>query len=49
MEDLTRRQQQTIFDESVVTDLVAVPSEFLDEVRADAERLIEAHESQPTD
>jgi hypothetical protein len=49
MENLSRRQQQAVFDESVVTDLDRVPSEFLDQVRADAERLIEAHESQPTD
>jgi hypothetical protein len=49
MENLSRREQQAIFDESVVTDLDSVPSEFLDLVRADAERLIEVHESQPTD
>lgn len=49
MEKLSRGQQQAIFDESVVTDLDTVPSEFLEQVRADAERLIEAHESQPTD
>ncbi|MCU0311702.1 MAG: hypothetical protein MUE36_12275 [Acidimicrobiales bacterium] len=49
MENLSRRQQQAIFDESVVTDLDSVPSEFLDQVRADADRLIESHESQPTD
>jgi len=49
MENLSRGQQQAVFDESVVTDLDKVPSEFLDRVRADAERLIEAHESQPTD
>jgi hypothetical protein len=49
MENLSRREQQAIFDESVVTDLDSVPSEFLHLVRADAERLIEVHESQPTD
>jgi hypothetical protein len=49
MENLSRREQQAIFDESEVTDLDSVPSEFLDLVRADAERLIEVHESQPTD
>jgi hypothetical protein len=49
MENLGRSEQQAIFDESVVTDLDSVPSEFLDQVRADAERLIEAHESQQTD
>jgi hypothetical protein len=49
MENLSRREQQAIFDESVVTDLDSVPSEFLNLVRADAERLIEVHESQPTD
>jgi hypothetical protein len=49
MENLSRRQQQAVFDESVVTDLDTVPSEFVDQVRADAQRLIEAHESQPTD
>lgn len=49
MESLTRREQQAIFDESVVIDLDSVPSEFLDQVQADAERLIEARESQPTD
>jgi hypothetical protein len=49
MENLSRREQQAIFDESVVTDLDSVPSDFLNLVRADAERLIEVHESQPTD
>ena len=49
MENLSRRQQQAVFDESVVTDLDKVPSEFLHQVRADAERLIEVHRSQPTD
>jgi hypothetical protein len=49
MENLSRRQQQAIFDESVVTDLDSVPSEFLDQVRADADRLIESHESQLND
>jgi hypothetical protein len=49
MENLSRRQQQAIFDESVVTDLDSVPSEFIDQVRADADRLIESHESQLND
>lgn len=49
MEKLSRAEQQAIFDESVVTDPELVPAEFLATVRADAERLIAARESQHTD
>jgi len=49
MESLSRDQQQAIFDESIVTDLNEVPSNFLAQVRADATRLIEPHETQRTD
>ena len=49
MDQLTRDQQQAVFDESIVTDLGAVPPEFLAQVRADAERLVASRESQPTD
>ncbi len=49
MDHLTRDQQQAVFDESIVTDLDAVPAEFLEQVRADAERLVASRESQPTD
>lgn len=49
LESLSRSQQRAVFDGSIVLDLDTAPSEFLDHVRADAERLIEAHESQPTD
>ncbi len=49
MEKLSRAEQQAIFDESVVTDPELVPAEFLAKVRADAERLIAARESQHTD
>ena len=49
MEQLSRDQQQAIFDESIVTDLSEVPAEFLAQVRADSERLIESPESQRTD
>lgn len=37
MEKLSRREQQAIFDERVVTDLSEVPPAFLARVRADAE------------
>jgi hypothetical protein len=48
MESLSRDQQQAVFDESVVTDFNEVPTDFLDQIRADAERLIDpSHESQP--
>jgi hypothetical protein len=49
MEKLSREEQQAVFDESIVTDLSEVPPEFLDQVRADAERLIASRESQHTD
>lgn len=49
MENLSREEQQAIFDESIVTDLSEVPPEFLAAVRADAERLIAAREHQRTD
>lgn len=49
MEKLSRDEQQAIFDESIVTDLNEVSPEFLAQVRADAERLIESHESRHTD
>jgi hypothetical protein len=49
MEKLSLAQQQAILDESIVTDLDEVPSEFLTQVRADAKRLIESRESQHTD
>ena len=49
LEKLSREEQQAIFDESIVTDLSEVPPEFLARVRADAERLIAARESQHSD
>jgi len=49
MEDLSRDQQQTVIDESIVTDLSEVPPEFLAKVRADAERLIASRQSQHSD
>ena len=49
METLSRDEQQAIFDESIVTDLSEVPPEFLAKIRADAQGLVEAHESQRTD
>ncbi len=49
LEMLSRDEQQAIFDESIVTDLSEVPPAFLTRVRADAEWLIAARETQPTD
>ena len=49
MENLSREQREAVFDESVDTDLDEVPSEFLAELSADAERLIASRESQHTD
>jgi len=49
MDKFSRDQQQDVFDESMITDLSEVPDEFLSAVRADAERLIAARESQHTD
>lgn len=49
MERLGREQQQAIFDESLIADLDQVPAEFLAQVRADAERLVERRETQHSD
>lgn len=49
METLSREEQQAVFDESIVADLDQVPAEFLAQVRADAERLIESRETQHSD
>ena len=40
LEQLSRAEQQAIFDESIVTDLSEVPPAFLAQVRADAELLL---------
>lgn len=49
LENLSRPEQQAIFDESTITDLHEVPAPFLAKVRADARRLIEAREASVTD
>ena len=49
LEQLSRAEQQAIFDESIVTDLSEVPPAFLAHVRADGERLMETDERQTTD
>ena len=49
LEQLSRAEQQAIFDESIVTDLSEVPPAFLAQVRADVERLMETDERQTTD
>ena len=49
MEQMTRAEQQAIFDASIVTDLSKVPPEFLDRVRADALRLLETREAKRAD
>ncbi|HMQ25125.1 MAG TPA: hypothetical protein PKA98_03990 [Acidimicrobiales bacterium] len=49
LEELTRAEQQAIFDESIVMDLDEVPPAFLAQVRADAERLLGTDERRPTD
>lgn len=49
MDQLTRDQQQAVFEESIVSDLDTVPAKFLEQIRADAERLVASLESRPTD
>jgi len=46
VENLSREQQQAIFEGSIVTDLADVPPDFLARVRADAQELIERRETQ---
>jgi hypothetical protein len=48
LEQLSRAEQQRIFDESLVTDPAEAPPELLQQARADVRRHIEEHETRDT-
>ena len=45
LEKLSPAERQRIFEESLVTDLSAVPPEFLEQVREDTRRHIAEHDA----